>query len=62
MARFRAANFPGTGYELLPSQAFGLAPDPAAFAGAVARFRAPERLREFRQKLHECLGAGRCPV
>jgi hypothetical protein len=46
---------PGTGPALPPAPA-GL-PDPAVFAGAVARYRALERLREFRQSLYECLGA-----
>ena len=32
-------------------------PDPAVFAGAVARYRALERLRSFRQSLYECLDA-----
>jgi len=49
--------FPGAGHELLPSHAVGPDPDLAVFAGAVARFRALERLREFRQKLYECLDA-----
>jgi hypothetical protein len=33
------------------------APDPAVFADAVARYRALERLRGFRQSLYECLDA-----
>jgi len=33
------------------------APDPAVFAVAVARYRALERLRGFRQSLYECLDA-----
>ena len=32
-------------------------PDPAVFAGAVARYRVLERLRGFRQSLYECLDA-----
>jgi hypothetical protein len=40
----------------VPSAPAG-APDPAVFAGAVARYRALERLRGFRQSLYECLGA-----
>jgi hypothetical protein len=46
---------PGPGLQTLPVT--GSAPDPAVFAGAVARFRALERLRAFRQLLYECLGA-----
>lgn len=46
---------PGTG-PAVPSAPPG-APDPAVFAGAVARCRALERLRGFRQSLYECLGA-----
>ena len=42
---------PGTGPALPP------APDPAVFAGAVARYRALERLRRFRRSLYECLDA-----
>ena len=42
---------PGTGPALPPG------PDPAVFAGAVARCRALERLRSFRQSLYECLDA-----
>jgi DDE superfamily endonuclease len=46
---------PGTG-PALPSVPAG-APDPAVFADAVARYRALERLRGFRQSLYECLDA-----
>ena len=46
---------PGTG-PAVPSAPSG-APDPAVFTGAVARYRALERLRGFRQSLYECLGA-----
>ena len=46
---------PGTG-PALPSVPTG-APDPAVFADAVARYRALERLRRFRQSLYECLDA-----
>jgi len=42
---------PGTGPALPPG------PEPAVFAGAVARYRALERLRRFRQSLYECLDA-----
>ena len=44
---------PGTG-PALPSVPAGT-PDPAVFADAVARYRALERLRGFRQSLYECL-------
>ena len=46
---------PGTG-PVLPCVPAG-APDPAVFADAVARYRALERLRGFRQSLYECLDA-----
>ena len=46
---------PGTG-PALPSAPAG-APDPAVFADAAGRYRALERLRGFRQSLHECLDA-----
>ena len=46
---------PGTG-PALPLVPMG-APDPAVFADAVARYRALERLRGFRQSLYECLDA-----
>lgn len=46
---------PGT-RPALPSALTG-APDPAVFADAVARWRALERLRGFRQSLYECLDA-----
>jgi hypothetical protein len=48
---------PGTGQVLLPPQADDPDPDPAVFEAAVARCRALERLREFRQRLYECLDA-----
>ena len=47
----------GTGQVLLPSQAGDPDPDPAVFEAAVARCRALERLRQFRQSLYECLDA-----
>ena len=46
---------PGTGPALPCVPAGG--PDPAVFADAVARYRALERLRGFRQSLYECLDA-----
>ncbi|HET6188963.1 MAG TPA: transposase [Trebonia sp.] len=46
---------PGTG-PVVPSVPAG-APDRSIFTGAVARYRALERLREFRQSLYECLDA-----
>jgi hypothetical protein len=46
---------PGTGQVLLPSPAPGPAPDPEAFGGAVARWRALGKLREFRAELYDCL-------
>jgi hypothetical protein len=48
---------PGTGQVLLPACRAGQAPDPGVFADAVARYRALERLRGFRQSLYECLAA-----
>ena len=55
-ARFRAANPPGN--RARPCRACPrAAPDPAVFADAVARYRALERLRGFRQSLYECLDA-----
>ena len=54
---------PGSGLQMLPGtgptvpSAPSGAPDPAVFAGAVARYRALERLRGFRQSLYECLDA-----
>jgi hypothetical protein len=45
---------PGTGHVLPPPAG---APDPGVFADAVARYRALERLREFRRSLYECLDA-----
>ena len=44
---------PGPGLPCVPEGA----PDPAVFADAVARYRALERLRGFRQSLYECLDA-----
>jgi DDE superfamily endonuclease len=47
---------PETGNVLLTSLPAGpAAPDPAVFADAVARWRALERLREFRSRLYGCL-------
>jgi DDE superfamily endonuclease len=46
---------PGTG-PAVPSAPAG-APDPSVFTGAVARYRALERLRAFRESLYECLDA-----
>jgi hypothetical protein len=47
---------PETGSVLLASVPAGPAtPDPAVFADAVARYRALERLREFRSRLYDCL-------
>jgi len=55
---------PGSGLQTLPRTAHVLlaarpagpaAPDPAVFAAAVARWRALERLREFRSRLYGCL-------
>ena len=50
---------PGSGLQTLPGTGPALppVPDPAVFAGAVARCRALERLRRFRQSLYECLDA-----
>ncbi|HTQ92928.1 MAG TPA: hypothetical protein VMK84_25875, partial [Streptosporangiaceae bacterium] len=48
---------PGTGPALPCVPAGGPEPDPAVFAGAVARYRVLERLRGFRQSLYECLDA-----
>ena len=48
---------PGTGPALPCVPAGGPEPDPAVFADAVARYRALERLRGFRQSLYECLDA-----
>jgi len=50
---------PGSGLQTLPGTGPALppAPDPAVFAGAVARYRALERLRRFRRSLYECLDA-----
>src|SRR5690242_6590486 len=50
---------PGAGLQTLPGPGPVLmaAPelDPAVFADAVARWRALERLREFRSRLYDCL-------
>lgn len=46
---------PGSGLQTVP--AAGPVPDPAVFTSAVARYRALERLREFRRSLYECLDA-----
>ena len=54
---------PGSGLQTLPETGSALPcvpvggpdPDPAVFAGAVARYRVLERLRGFRQSLYECL-------
>ena len=46
---------PGTGLTV-PSAPAG-APDPSVFTSAVARYRALERLRAFRESLYECLNA-----
>src|SRR6266487_3479521 len=54
-AWFRAANPAGAGHVLLPAHADGSGPDPGVFAAAVARYRALERLREFRSGLYDCL-------
>jgi hypothetical protein len=46
---------PGTGQALPSAWAAGQAPDPRVFTGAVARYQAMGRLREFRSRLYECL-------
>jgi hypothetical protein len=55
---------PGSGLQTLPETGSVLlasvpaspaTPDPAVFADAVARYRALERLREFRSRLYDCL-------
>ncbi len=46
---------PGTGQVLLPACPAGQAPDPGVFTDAVVRYRALERLREFRSRLYNCL-------
>ena len=46
---------PGTGQVLPSACPAGQAPDPGVFTAAVARYRALERLREFRARLYECL-------
>src|SRR6266566_2859730 len=54
---------PGSGLQTVPGTGPTVrcvptgAPDPAVFADAVARYRALERLRGFRQSLYECLDA-----
>ena len=52
-ARFRAANDAGNRLPCLTGPAGR--PDPAVFAAAVTRYRALERLREFRSRLYACL-------
>ena len=54
-AWFRAANASGNRAGLLPACPAGQAPDPGVFTAAVARWRALERLREFRSRLYGCL-------
>ena len=46
---------PGTGHVPLPACPPGPAPDPGVFTDAIARYRALERLREFRSRLYDCL-------
>jgi hypothetical protein len=46
---------PGPGHVLVPACADDPGPDPGVFAAAVARWRALERLREFRSRLYDCL-------
>ena len=46
---------PGTGHVPLPACPAVQAPDPGVFTAAVARYRAMERLREFRSRLYDCL-------
>ena len=46
---------PGPGHVLLPAGLAGPVPDPGVFTAAVARYRALERLREFRSRLYGCL-------
>ena len=46
---------PGTGQVLPAACPSGQAPDPGVFTAAVARYRALERLREFRAGLYGCL-------
>ena len=46
---------PGTGHVLLAACLAGQARDPGVFTDAVARYRALERLREFRARLYDCL-------
>jgi DDE superfamily endonuclease len=46
---------PGTGPVLRLPRPAGQAPDPGVFTDAVARYRALERLREFRSRLYGCL-------
>jgi DDE superfamily endonuclease len=50
---------PGSGLQTLPGTGPVLpaVPHPEVFTSAVARYRALERLREFRQSLYECPGA-----
>ncbi|MGH3184484.1 MAG: transposase, partial [Streptosporangiaceae bacterium] len=51
----RLQTLPGTGHILLPARPVGPVPDPGVFADAVVRWRALERLREFRSGLYDCL-------
>ena len=46
---------PGTGQVLPSAWPAGPVPDPGVFAAAVTRYRAMERLREFRSRLYDCL-------
>jgi hypothetical protein len=46
---------PGTGQVLPSACPAGQVPDPGVFTAAVARYRALERLREFRSRLYGCL-------
>jgi hypothetical protein len=46
---------PGTGQVLPSACPSGQVRDPGVFTAAVARYRALERLREFRSRLYECL-------
>ena len=51
----RLQTLPGTGQVLASACPAGPAPDPGVFAAAVTRYRAMERLREFRSRLYDCL-------
>jgi DDE superfamily endonuclease len=46
---------PGTGQVLPLAWPAGPVPDPGVFTDAVTRYRAMERLREFRSRLYDCL-------